>query len=120
MRALFSNQKNVSIAYNAINRIIKLSLYIDYTGLIKAFYRIIYTLFYELHPEIGCLEYFKPDLFDGSMHSISGRGYVDYRGLRVSDSQVRQKLQEIANLYGKRVWLTSGDRRGTGSSHVSC
>ncbi|XP_013401680.1 lysozyme 1-like [Lingula anatina] len=39
-----------------------------------------------------------------------GRGTVDYRGYTVSDADVRSKLQEIANLYGKRVYLFSGDR----------
>ncbi|XP_013401682.1 lysozyme 1 [Lingula anatina] len=42
--------------------------------------------------------------------SGSGSGWVDNNGYKVSDADVNSKLQKIANLYGKRVWLTSGDR----------
>jgi hypothetical protein len=42
-----------------------------------------------------------------------GKGRVNYNGRTVSDPVVRQKLQEIADLFGSTVVLTSGDR-----SHV--
>lgn len=44
---------------------------------------------------------------------------MDYRGFKVSDRIVREKLEEIADLFGRRLWVTSGDRTGTGPSHVS-
>ncbi|CAH1778017.1 unnamed protein product [Owenia fusiformis] len=47
-----------------------------------------------------------------------GCGRVDYRGYRVSDSQVRAKLVQIADLFCNRLWVTSGDRpNGRPGSH---
>ena len=45
-------------------------------------------------------------------------GWVDYRGYWVSDSILRNKLQEIANYFCATLYLTSGDRWGGGQSLV--
>ncbi|XP_013421539.1 lysozyme 1 [Lingula anatina] len=71
----------------------------------------------------SCSGYFKTGLCAGptsrrcctsssssSSSSGIGKGKVDYQGYAVSDADVRRKLQAIANLYGKRVYLFSGDR----------
>ncbi|XP_064609280.1 uncharacterized protein LOC135473359 [Liolophura sinensis] len=47
----------------------------------------------------------------------SGLGTVDFRGKHVSDAIVKQKLHEIADYFGTRLWVTSGDRNGNGHSH---
>jgi len=44
--------------------------------------------------------------------------WVDYGPYWVSDSLVRSKLQEIANYFCNTLYLTSGDRWGSGSSLV--
>lgn len=42
--------------------------------------------------------------------SLTGEGEVVYRGYNVSDSLVRQALERLSAVTGKRVILTSGDR----------
>ena len=42
-----------------------------------------------------------------------------YQGNTVSDSTLRNKLEEIADYFCSRLWVTSGDRNGGGGSLVS-
>lgn len=57
----------------------------------------------------------------GGAERPRGNGRVDYNGHRVTDPAVRAKLQEIADFFGRRVVLTSGDRarvvNGNNRSH---
>lgn len=52
-----------------------------------------------------------PERTGGAPERTHGRGSVSYNGHHVTDPDVRAKLQDIANFFGRRVVVTSGDRQ---------
>lgn len=55
----------------------------------------------------------KPDSVDNgtdSIHRGNGKGSISYNGKKVSDPALRNKLQQVADFFGRHITVTSGDR----------